>query len=93
MMTLYFCRNWPTPCDSGYCIKYAFFIHSNRKVFTMKKVALFAVATAFALGTSGAMAKPVDAEEQKLDSVSPVETVVSLKPTTPKTGNGGTVGF
>ena len=62
----------------------------------MKKVALFAVATAFALGTSGAMAKPVDAEEQKLDNVSPVETVVLLKstpPTKPKTGNGGTVVF
>lgn len=46
----------------------------------MKKVALFAVATAFALGTSGAMAKPVDAEEQKLDNVSPVENVVALTP-------------
>jgi len=59
----------------------------------MKKVALFAVATAFALGTSGAMAKPVDAEEQKLDNVSPVENVVALKPTGPRTGNGGNVGF
>ena len=60
----------------------------------MKKVALFAVATAFALGTSGAMAKPVDAEEQKLDNVSPVENVVALKPNTdPRTGTGGTVGF
>jgi len=57
----------------------------------MKKVALFAVATAFALGTSGAMAKPADAEEQKLDNVSPVENVVALKPTNPKTGNE--VGF
>ena len=46
----------------------------------MKKVAPFAVATAFALGTSGAMAKPVDAEEQKLDNVSPVENVVALTP-------------
>ena len=53
----------------------------------MKKVALFAVATAFALGTSGAMAKPVDAEEQKLDNVSPVENVVALTPPKPKDGD------
>ena len=55
----------------------------------MKKVALFAVATAFALGTSGAMAKPVDAEEQKLDTVNPAANVVAVKggPIKPDTGN------
>tara|TARA_Y100001973_G_scaffold22786_2_gene34019 strand:- start:1555 stop:1734 length:180 start_codon:yes stop_codon:yes gene_type:complete len=56
----------------------------------MKKVALFAVATAFALGTSGAMAKPVDAEEQKLDNVSPVENVVALTPP-PKPKDGDVI--
>ena len=59
----------------------------------MKKVALYAVATAFALGTSGAMAKPVDAEEQKLDTVNPAANVVSVKGGPIRPGTGNPVGF
>jgi len=51
----------------------------------MKKVALFAVATAFALGTSGAMAKPADAEEQKLDIINSADSVVVTEVAKPRT--------